>query len=105
MNVSRKTGSENLIVLTEENVCFGGMLIRYRLAVQNGAKNERFRLTIAKGEECCTADAGDDLFFAVDAYQKIVRGRVTPCTLEDVMADLRQSDTKFQKMLYKRNFM
>lgn len=76
------------IVLTQEAVCFGGMLLDYRLVAYH-SQTERFRIRITSGAETVESTVGNDIEAALRAYRAILNGRVTPCGLEDVMYDLR----------------
>ena len=74
------------VTLEEETVSFGGLLLNYQLLVCNG-KGARFRVRVAAGEEHMEAELGNQVTSALKLYHAIVRGRVTPCGLPDVMAD------------------
>ena len=95
----------NAIVLTQNVVRFGGMQLQYMLRVRVGDPINRFDIKIMKDDEHAIAEAGDRLEYAMDCYQRIVSGIVTPCTLEDVMKDFEYSRIKFEKNLYKRSIM
>lgn len=77
----------NGILLKEETVSFGGMLLEYRLMVCN-TYADRFRIRVQKGEERAEYSLGNDVEEAIRRYRAVVRGRVTPCGLEDVMLEL-----------------
>lgn len=88
--MKRTNGLEaRTIVLTEDHVYFGGMCLSYELHMVEGAACRRFRIRVAKAEEFSEGELGCDLFRAVEYYQRVVRGTVTPCTLEDVLQDLQ----------------
>ena len=74
------------MILEEETVTFGGMLLRYQLFVTNGS-NARFIIRVATGDEQTEALLGDRVDPALKLYRAIVRGRVTPCALQDVVGD------------------
>lgn len=84
-NAEQKT--ENGILLKEETVSFGGMILEYRLLVCN-TYADRFRIRVQKGEERAEHSLGNDVEEAIRQYRAVVRGRVTPCGLEDVMCEL-----------------
>ena len=75
------------MVLEEESVTFGGMLLRYQLLVCNGGAS-RFLVRVSLGEEHTEAELGGRMETALSLYHTLVRGRVTPCGLSEVMADL-----------------
>lgn len=77
------------ILLTEDHVYFGGMSLAYELHMVVGEPCRRFRIRVAKAEECSEGDIGCDLFRAVECYRSVVKGTVTPCTLDDVLQDLQ----------------
>ena len=86
--MKNKTGCEECkMILEEETVAFGGMLLHYQLLVCNG-KGARFRVRVASGDEHTEAALGDQISDALKLYRSIVRGRVTPCGLYDVISDL-----------------
>lgn len=74
------------LILEEETVSFGGLLLNYQLLVCNGEES-RFHVRITSGGEQMEAELGDQVTPAIKLYHAIVRGRVTPCGLPDVMAD------------------
>ncbi len=79
---------EGSVVLSEDHICFGGMHLVYQLLVCPADLQRRFCICIRKEEECAQAPLGSDLTRAMDCYRRIVEGSVTPCALEDVLADL-----------------
>ena len=91
MEVAMKSQVNSLesILLTEDHIYFGGMNLSYQLLVQTDPRMHRFYIRIQKSEEVETAELGTDLYRAVRCYRQIVDGTVTPCTLEEVLLDLR----------------
>ena len=85
-----KEKKDRELVLAEETVNFGGMLLRYRL-LAGDSESDRFWVLITKGRERSTAGLGNDINRALRFYNMVVGGRVTPCGLQDVMYDLNQS--------------
>lgn len=80
--------SRDPIVLAQETIRFGGMILHYRLAAYH-SQTERFRIRVETGGEAAESSVGSDIETALRAYRMILGGRVTPCVLEDVMYDLR----------------
>lgn len=76
------------IVLVQETVHFGGMILDYRLIAYR-SRTERFRIRITSGEERVESTVGNDIEAALRAYRAVLHGRVTPCGLEDVMYDMK----------------
>ncbi|MBQ8310370.1 MAG: hypothetical protein IJX80_05085 [Clostridia bacterium] len=74
--------------LTEEHIYFGGMNLTYQLLAFSEKGLSRYRIRIVKNEESDVADLGTDLVRAVERYQMLVRGIVTPCALQDVIQEL-----------------
>ena len=77
------------VLLTEDHIYFGGMSLSYQLLVKSDYPIHHFYIRIQKSEEEEMAEVGTDLYHAVRCYQSIVRGAVTPCTLVEVVSDLR----------------
>ena len=48
-----------------------------------------YTISFSLEKETCRADAGNDLSRALEHYQRIREGYVTPCGLDDVMQELR----------------
>ena len=94
-----KKRDENRI-LAEDTVSAGGMTLRFRLT-DDGKEDARFRVYAEHGNHCAEVALGNDICFAVDCYRAVRDGRVLPCTLEDVIADLRFEASNLQKPLYK----
>lgn len=87
---AESTVCNNPIVLTQETVCFGGLILDYRLnAYLSHAK--RFRIRVTSGSETAEYAIGNDIEKALRIYHIIVGGRVTPCGLADVLYDLVDS--------------
>ena len=74
------------LTLEEETVSFGGMLLKYQFLACNGAEL-RFMVRIVSGQERMEAVLGNRIDPALKLYRAIVRGRVTPCGLQDVVSD------------------
>ena len=80
---------KNCVLLTEAHVYFGGMCLCYGLYMVGDRILRRFRIRVGKADEFCEADVGCDLFRAAECYQRVLNDRVTPCTLESVLAELQ----------------
>ena len=74
------------LTLEEETVSFGGMLLKYQFAVCND-ETPRFLVRITSGQERMEAILGNRIDHSLKLYRAIVRGRVTPCGLHDVVTD------------------
>lgn len=75
------------MVLEEETVRYGGMILEYRLLICR-KRIDRFRIRITQGEESAEYGIGDRLEAALERYRLLVRGRVTPCCLREVLEEL-----------------
>lgn len=84
----QKRKAELGIVLKEEQVLFGGLSIYYRFCVRAEKGEPRFLIAVTLGEENAVREIGTHLMRALNTYQKIVGGAVTPCSLDDVLADI-----------------
>ena len=77
------------ILLTEDHVYFGGMHLTYRLYAFAKRTHRCFRIRVEMEEEFAEGALGTDLKRAVERYQRILDGTVTPCALDDVLQDLQ----------------
>ena len=85
----KKSTNHSIITLCEDHVYFGGMHLTYRLLLLPGEVMHDYSISISLGKETCEGEAGCDLQLAIEHYQRIREGRVTPCGLDDVMQELR----------------
>ena len=83
----REKSFDHPFTLTEETVGFGGMLLEYSL-LGYPVRGDRFRICVLLGSERAEFGVGNNLERALSIYRTVVRGRVTPCGLEDVLQDL-----------------
>ena len=81
--------NHNMIPLSEEHIYFGGMNLSYQLLLCKQADINSFHIRVVRETEIGEAEVGTDLSRALSWFQSIVRGVVTPCTLEDVIHDLQ----------------
>ncbi len=86
---SSALNNPNTVLLARENVYFGGMNLTYQLLVCTGGELCSFLIRVRKDGEMCEAGLGIDLARALQYYQSIVRGTVTPCALEEFLEDLQ----------------
>lgn len=87
MNRLKPTESGRWIVLKEEQVLFGGLSLYYRFTVESRLGEPRFGVAVELGEEWSAGDLGNHLGRAWELYALIVKGAVTPCSLNDVLSD------------------
>ena len=85
----KKATTYPTITLCEDHVCFGGMQLIYRLLLLPGEAMHQYSVSISLKEETCKSNAGNELLRAMEYYQRIREGRVTPCGLDDVMQELQ----------------
>ena len=105
MNNNQEARISDRTVLVQDIVRFGGMQLLYSLAVMRSDPSNYFEIMVEKDNETARAAAGDSLDYAIECYKRIVRGIVTPCTLEDVMSDFESLQRKLRKNLYKSAFL
>ena len=74
------------LILQEETVGFGGMVLRYQLLVCPEG-TDRFRIRVTLGEESDECWIADRIEHALERYRLLVRGCVTPCCLREVLDD------------------
>ncbi|MBQ8432726.1 MAG: hypothetical protein IJX28_07560 [Clostridia bacterium] len=77
------------MTLKEECVLYGGLSLLYRLIAERRRKQTRFFVSVELNGERAGSYLGDDLLRAWDTYSKLVRGAVTPCSLQEVLSDLK----------------
>ncbi len=86
-------------ILVEETVLYEGLQL-HNLFWQE-AETRQFYISVELCGQTATAALGDDAAFASTCYRAIRDGGVTPCTLEEIVADLRADGGKFTEALYK----
>ena len=79
------TGEASETVLATCSVCFGGMHIDYRLIARAPARARSYWIGICMGRERNEAFLGDRLEPAIEKYQRLVYGCVTPCSLDALL--------------------
>ncbi|MBE6530169.1 MAG: hypothetical protein E7680_06205 [Ruminococcaceae bacterium] len=86
-------------VLIEETVFYEGLQL-HNLFWQD-LSTLQFYVSVKYGNETAEAALGTDPSFAARCYQLIRDGGVTPCTLSEVVADLKVQNENTEKTLYK----
>ena len=81
---------ENKIILARRERSLLGEDIRYVLYAVAERKT-RFFVTVEFGGESLTVAVGTDVSEANEIFGALARGRVTPCSAADVVADLQYS--------------
>lgn len=87
MRGKQQTQTDSVIVLTEEQVLFGGLSLHYRFTVEGREGIPRFGILVELNGESARGYLGNQLTRAWNQYLKIVKGAVTPCSLDDVLSD------------------
>ena len=89
MNVVEKTADLSM-TLKKGCVQCQGLSLRYCLNAicENGAARYEIEVTLDDGERAC-ATVGDDVEIALSCFDAICRGAVTPCTLLEVVGEMR----------------
>lgn len=86
-------------ILIEETVFYEGLQL-HDLFWQD-LSTLQFHISVACGTETAQAALGTDPAFAARCYQAIRDGGVTPCTLSEVVSDLKVENENAKKTLYK----
>lgn len=90
---------ENKKILVEETVLYEGLQLHELFWQETSTR--QFYVSVDYRGESATAALGEDPAFAADCYRAIRDGGVTPCTLCEIVADLRADGGKFTGALYK----
>ena len=93
MNTTETTAGASLwavAVLREEKKATKGLLLRYRFCGCCFAKKQYY-VEICLGNERAAAYLGTDKEAACEVFKALVDGTVTPCTLADIMEDIKNS--------------
>lgn len=90
--LDKKTRAAPAICLEERERAVGGNRFLYRLLLQQAPRNTYF-LQVATGEgEVRSAFVGEDLLRAAALFSLLEQNAVSPCHLEDVLADFEKED-------------
>ncbi len=81
-------------ILREELRRVEDRLVRYRFCTSRFASPEYY-VEIVLGEERAAAHLGEDYPTAQILFDKLVCGVVTPCTLFDIMQDVKNAQNPF----------
>ena len=71
-------------IIKQERLFLQNDDVQYRLLERSAC----FLLRIERGEECCLLDLGQGFSRAARIFELFVKGRVTPCTAEDIWRDM-----------------
>ncbi len=82
-------GDPEQMILQEEAVLYGGLSLLYRFIAERCMRQTRYLISIELRGERADSYLGEDLLRAWEVYSKIVRGAVTPCSLREVLEDLK----------------
>ena len=82
----RKKNQES-ILLCESSAPIGADTVEYQLYVFQGRGTGKYLLRLTLGKEQRQIGLGRDIKKALQFYQKLVRGRVTPCSLYEIFED------------------
>lgn len=74
-------------LLHEDTKNVSDMMIIYRLYLIRNKLGRCFVIKISSGNEFAACRFGNDRMKAVDIYYKVVRNKVTPCSLRDIAED------------------
>lgn len=80
--------------LEEEKTLLCGKPLQYRMECLTGEQT-LYSVSIRYGEEERSAILGMYLEFAYDCFRELVCGRVTPCTLPEIISDWEAEERIF----------
>lgn len=83
-----------MLLLCKERILITTETAEYRLYADGAEREYVFYLRFGKVRR--TLALGTDLAYALDFYQSMVRGKVTPCTLGDILEDLSEDEFYFK---------
>ena len=81
-------------ILCEEECRVGEALVRYRLCASYFVGTEYYIEIVLSGERAA-AHLGTERATAQHLFEKIVSGTVTPCTLKDIVQDIKNAQNPF----------
>ena len=90
--LDKKTRAAPTVCLEQRERVLGGNRFVYRILLQPSSRNTYFLQVVAGEDGECTVSVGEDLVFAVALFALLVRNVVSPCHLEDVIADLEAEE-------------
>ena len=90
--LDKKTRAAPTVCLEQRERVMGGNRFVYRILLQPSSRNTYFLQILAGGDGECTVSVGEDLVFTVALFSLLVRNVVSPCHLEDVIADFEWED-------------
>ncbi len=93
MNTMSASTSKESIILAEESITCQGLQLTYRLLLHEPHRARIYCISVFSDEEECTEAVGGDLLRATAFYRTVCEGFVTPCTLSDVLCDLRLGES------------
>lgn len=82
-NMGNKTLiDQRTVTLLEEYVHFGGMTLGYRLLCCTDGTLRKYLIRVQRDQAACVREVGEELSHALECYQSMIRGAVTPFSLE-----------------------
>ncbi|MBR2020061.1 MAG: hypothetical protein IKA53_06670 [Clostridia bacterium] len=88
MNAAVSMDSIQPMLLCEIEKEIAGISLTYRLFVTYQNRKPRFSVCVRTADQS-EAELGEDFFQAITRFQMLTEQAVTPCTLHDVLCDLR----------------
>ena len=71
-----------MVTLLEEYIHFGGMTLGYRLLYCTDGTLRKYLIRVQGDHAACVREVGEELSRALECYQSVIRGAVTPFSLE-----------------------
>lgn len=97
MNKALRESTDPCVVLKERRVCCCGLSLNYRLWAVGEGVGTRYDVEATLGNEGQRATLGASVESALELFERICGGAVTPCTLEEVVFDLQTVTPNLEK--------
>lgn len=95
MNVVRKSIG---VTLKARCVQYRGLFLQYRLRAIGRKSGTRYKVEVLlNGEEWASVTVVSDIETVLTLFEKICKGKVTPCTLSEIVREMRMGD-RLQKI-------
>ena len=85
--ICQSTQKTSRLLIKEETLHRRRMLLTYRLWSVGCGRRSYYLISITGNGDTAEARASSDAEIAMEEFRTVVKGTVTPCTLEDVLAD------------------
>lgn len=83
-----------MLLLCKDSILIGSEPAEYRLYAHG--KQEMYVFCLRLGRERKVLAVGNDIAYALSFYKLMLKGKVTPCTLEDILEDFGEDGFQFK---------